>query len=253
MAAANMNQWLNSLTGDEAFAVYSEMREAVGYTAALQISGGMSPEGLHCLSANLPRSGNWYMEWVRCEIINLSAPGTSHPRWQPTIVNKVGGTPTRSTSLGRLLKGHLAQPKWTNLKGLTNSNGQVKFPSHHLAFRACYPGVSIPANMGHGASMSHLCDSPGCIRGEHLELTAHHVDNLDRQRCHGVTLIVAADMIIHEVPCAHGRGGSPSELIATSCRKLRMVWLPDVSVNALIETYQQILEAVTTPHASQTY
>jgi Zinc-binding loop region of homing endonuclease len=253
MAAANMNEWLNSLTAEEAWAVYSEMRTAVGHSTLVQISGGMSPENLCCLGANSPRTGNWYMEWVRCEIINLSVPGTGHPRWQPTIVNKVGGTPTNSTSLGRLIKSHLAKAKWDNLKGLSSSNGQVKFPSHHLAFRASYPGVSIPANMGHGASMSHLCDSPGCIRGEHLELTSHHVANLERQRCHGVTLIVAADLIVHEVPCTHGRGGNPSELIATSCRKLRMVWLPDASVNALIETYQQILQAISTPHPSQTY
>lgn len=252
MAASNMNEWLNSLTGEEAFAVCSEMRNAVGYSAAIQISGGASPENLGCLASNSPRSGNWYTEWALCEIINLSAPGTSHPRWQPTIVNKVGGTPTSATSLGRLVKSHLVPARWDNLKGLTTSNGQVKIPSHHLAFRACYPGVSIPANMGHGASMSHLCDSPGCIRGGHLELTAHHVANLERQRCHGVTLIVAADLIVHEVPCTHARGGNPSELIATSCRKLRMVWLPDASVNALLETYQQILQAITTPQSSQT-
>jgi hypothetical protein len=249
--AANMNQWLNSLAALEAMALCSEMRAAVGFNPSVQVSGGASPVNLGCLSTNEPRSGNWYLEWAQCEIINLAAPSTGHPRWQPTIVRKVGGTPVNPTSLGRLIKAHLAPAKWDSLKSLASSNGQVKIPCHHLAFRSKNPGISIPANMGRGSSMSHLCDSSGCIRGEHLELTSHHVDNLERQRCHGVTLIVAVDLILHEIPCSHGRGNIPAEQIATSCRKLRMVWLPDASVNALIETYQQILEAIATPQSSQ--
>jgi hypothetical protein len=76
----------------------------------------------------------------------------------------------------------------------------------------------------------------------------HHVDNLEHQCCKGVTLIVGADMIIHEISCDYARGLSPSDWIASSCRKLYMVWLPNVSVNALLSTYQQLLQVVATPH-----
>lgn len=250
--AANMNVWLNTLEPLEAMALNSEMRAVVGYTTNVQVSGGPSPVNLSCLSLNEPRSGNWYMNWAQCEIINLAAPATGHPRWQPTIVRgTTGDTPTNPTSLGRLIKSHLPIERWEVLKGLATSNGQVKIPCHHLAFRVSEPGVSIPANMGHGSSMSHLCDQRGCIRGEHLQLTNHHVENLERQRCTGVTLIVALDMIIHEIPCSHGRGDNISDKVSTSCRKLRMVWLPVASIDALIESYRLILEALSTPEPSQ--
>lgn len=249
--AANMNEWLNSIQYLEAMALNAEMRAAVGFTTNVQISGGSSPVNLSCLSLNEPRSGNWYMDWVQCEIINLAAPATGHPRWQPTIVRGTGATPTNPTSLGRLIKSHLSTQRWEALKSLATSNGQVKIPCHHLAFRVSEPRVSIPANMGHGSSMSHLCDQRGCIRGEHLQLTNHHVENLERQRCIGVTLIVALDMIIHEIPCSHGIGNNIADKVSTSCRKLRMVWLPIASIDALIESHRLILEALSTPQSSQ--
>jgi Zinc-binding loop region of homing endonuclease len=250
--AANMNEWLNSLAALEAMALCSQMRGVVGVTTAIQVSGGTVPTNLGCLSTNLPRTGNWYMEWATCEVINLRSPATGHPRWQPTIINKRGDTPANPTALGRVIKSHITDPKWQALKGLANSNGQVKIPCHHLAFKSSNAGVSIPANMGQGASMSHLCDTSGCIRSGHLQLAQQHVENLERQRCHGVTLIVGADMIVHEIPCGHCSGDNMTDRIATSCRKIRMVWLPDSSINALIDNYQRILEALsTTPTSSQ--
>lgn len=247
-----MNEWLNSLAALEAMALCAQMRGAVGVTTATQISGGVAPVNLGCLSTNAPRSGNWYVEWATCEVINLAAPKTGHPRWQPTIITKRGDTPANPTSLGKVIKSHIADAKWQVLKGLTTSNGQVKIPCHHLTFRSLHPGVSIPANMGHGSSMSHLCDTTGCIRGGHLQLAQQHIENMERQRCHGVTLIAAADLIIHEIPCSHGTGGNTADQIATSCRKIRMVWLPDASVDALIDNYQHILQALsTTPQSSQ--
>jgi len=248
-----LNEWLNALTRQEAESICSGMRAAVGFDELVQISGGPSPAGLSCLGSSAPRTGDWYVSWATCEIINLAMPGTGHPRWQPTIMKRGGGTPTNPTSLGSIIKRHLSSQRWEELKGLTNSNGQVKIPCHHLAFLASDAGeVGIPANVGHGASLSHLCDSRGCIRDGHMELALQHVDNLERQRCSGVTLIVAADLIIHEVPCAHGHGyGDLTLAIMRSCRKLRMVWLPDVSINALVANYHDIVDALTTPSPSQ--
>jgi hypothetical protein len=248
--ASNMNLWLNTLTRLEAMSLLDMMRSAVGTTDTVTITGGLGPLGLNCLGSNSPRTGSWYQEWACCEIISLALPGTGHPRWQPRVVAG-GATPANPTSLGRAIKSKLRAQTWDDLKNIANSNGQVKIPCHHLAFLAGNTGISIPANMGTGASMSHLCDSSGCIRESHLELTVQHVDNLERQRCHGVTLIASLDLIIHELPCSHGRGNSTEELIATSCRKLRMVWLPNASVSALIENYQQIYNALASSESSQ--
>jgi hypothetical protein len=231
--------------------VCTEMIRSTGVSRVNNILGGASPVNLGCLLLNEPRSGNWYVGWAQCEVINLST-SSGHPRWQPTILTKRGTTPSNPTSSGLALKRRLSDSRWKQLKLLANSNGQVKIPSHHLAFKSNNPDVALPHNLGRGSSVSHMCDRAGCIKSGHLELTEHHIDNLERQRCHGVTLVVAADMIIHEVPCSHARGNSPAGKIETSCRKIRMVWLPDQSVDALIENYQQILVALRTPQSSQT-
>jgi hypothetical protein len=251
-----ITDWLNSLTATEAAAVYSLMCRTAGLLDPVRQVEGAPPTNLNCLLANTPRSGNWYLRWVECEMIGLTLPPTGHPRWQPRVV-KDGVTPASATSVGRKVKRRVEESSWESLKSIAranNSGGQVKIPCHHLAFRAAWPDVSIPANMGRGASISHLCDTSGCVRGEHLELTVNHVDNLERQRCSGVTLIVAADLIVHELPCSHSRGNNPAELIATSCRKLRVIWLPDASVQGLLDTYRQILDTLLglTPNPSQT-
>ncbi len=100
-------------------------------------------------------------------------------------------------------------------------NGQVKIMLHHLVWLTS-GGVSLPANLGHGSSISHLCDN-SCVRIDHLELTTHHIDNLVRQRCTGVTLVVAKNFIVSAEPCAHARGGTFEEKVETSCRKVRVV------------------------------
>lgn len=257
--ANQVTLWLNYLTHTEARSLLEIMCTTVGTSATAQVSGGASPLGLNCLPANSPRTGDWYMEWASCEIIGLLVSGgaTGHPRWQPRVVNKVGNTPANPTAVGRSIRSRLRDDAWEWLKTLASSNGQVKIPRHHLAFLAGDDGMGastgLPVDLGAGSSMSHLCDSVGCIRDSHLELTLQHVDNLERQRCTGVTLIASMDLIIHEVPCGHARGGTSEERIASSCRKLRMVWLPDASVAALLDNYQQIHAALSfsTPSSSQ--
>lgn len=125
--------------------------------------------------------------------------------------------------------------------------------SHHLAFMSVHGGdVFLPDNLGMGSSISHLCDTAGCISVDHLEYVPAHVTNLNRQRCLGVTLIVSLDLIIHEVPCQHGVGDTVEARISSSCRKLRMVQLPPYSVTALFENHTQIAEAMqSSPLSSQ--
>jgi hypothetical protein len=240
--------WLNGLSGGELNALVRLMCESVGFSHRSQISGG-SIDNLAALPLNEPRSGNWYKEWVRCKVVNLSLVG-GHPRWQPTVIRH-GSTPASATAIGRQVKRALRTVHWTQLKLLASSNGQVKLPCHHLAYLASNPSVTIPGDMGSGSSMSHLCDTGGCIRGEHLELVTHHVENMNRQRCHGVTLIVALDLVLHEIPCSHAVGDTMAEKISSCCRKIRVIRIPDSSLDALLSTMQVIAACLNTPTASQ--
>jgi len=242
--------WLNGLTQGERSALALLMCDSVGFTFTSQITGG-SIVNLAPISGNAPRSGNWYKEWVKCKVIRLDLEG-GHPRWQPRIKNKEGVTPTSHTALGRLIKKRLTKESWSALKVIAGSKGQLKLPCHHLAYLAAKSGSQIPDDMGSGSSLSHLCDVKGCIRGEHLELTTEHVDNLVRQRCHGVTLLVAYDFILHEIPCGHASGDTLLEKVESSCRKLRVVNIPDSSLNELMATMQALADVGTiTPQASQ--
>lgn len=248
--AGETTTWLNSLNAEELREVLKVWRRWVdtergGLRYAVAISGGECPETLECLPGNRPRTGGWYLSWAKCTVAVYI--GEQHPRWQPTIV-KAGTMETPlAEGCARKLKGRIATHKWVHLKQIANSNGQVKIPLHHLVYRTHNTGVGLPANLGRGASISHLCDRVGCVRPEHLELTARHVANLDRQRCVGVTLIVGADIIVHEVPCPHGVGGTTEALIQSSCRKLRMIWLPNASIDHLFKVYLDMLNAVNLP------
>ena len=250
-----MRKWLNRLSAQEAKALCKLMRMVMDASELQQISGGNPPGPLGCLPQNEPRTGEWYERWVTCYVVHSgSDPGTSHTRWAPKVV--VPGTvltpeaPKRTSShwVARLMSQRLEPQKWLKLKQLSApSNGTVKIPCHHLAFRAYYPDIPLPTTLGSGSSISHLCDTPGCARGAHLELANQHRDNLARQRCTGVTLVAVGDMIVQEVPCSHGSGNTTAELIKTSCRKIKMVWLSDAAVNHMVSQFQQMLDGLAMP------
>jgi hypothetical protein len=76
------------------------------------------------------------------------------------------------------------------------------------------------------SSGSHLCDSSGCLREEHLVLELHAF-NASRQHCPGVILWVINDFITDVNSCPHGsshpkfvKGGDDLEF---ACRKVRVV------------------------------
>jgi hypothetical protein len=243
--------WLNSLSAEELREVrdiwlrWLEIDRPGSLSSAVTVTGGECPVTLSCLPGNQPRTGAWYVSWATCSVATYL--GSQHPRWQPTIV-KPGTTSTPlAEGNAHSLKDKLAPQKWGRLKNLASTNGQVKIPLHHLAFRFQNPGVQLPANLGHGASISHLCDRHGCVRPEHLELTIQHANNLERQRCMGVALVVGADVIIHEVPCPHGVGLTSEARINSSCRKLRMIWLPSASLDHLFKVHEDMLSALNLP------
>jgi hypothetical protein len=246
----DIQRWLNTLSEAELRGVRDVFVSFVesdrgGFRDAVNVTGGPLPVNLSCLAGNHPRDGNWYYQWATCRTYNYT--GQGYPRWQPTV-RKRGSilTPDRDGN-GRAMKGVMSKDRWDRLKHLANANGQVKIPVHHLMFRATHPDIAIPDNMGQGASMSHLCDRRECVRSEHLELTEHHVDNLERQRCTGVILIVAADVIVHEVPCPHSVGETNARRIDSSCRKIRMVCLPNDAIEHLVGTFQTILALAALP------
>jgi hypothetical protein len=123
---------------------------------------------------------------------------------------------------------------------------------HHVAY-AAHPAraeAPIPENAGAGGSISHNCDTQGCCKIQHLEATPKHQDNMDRQRCSGVTLITYKGVIVQEIPCAHGKTTSllPGGLdldaftaddialhnrIRTSCIGLRVIELDERCIAAV--------------------
>lgn len=243
--------WLNTLGADDLVALFEVFGTNVGTEDRRQITGDGDPVGLAALHANGGRCGQWYMEWVKCEIANLSVTG-GHPRWQPRIrSSSTGLTPSSLLTVGRQMKASLSANAWATLKVMVPGD-QIKMQIHHLSFRRQHPHLQLPGNLGHGSSISHLCDQAGCVRGTHLELAAQHATNLVRQRCIGVTLIAGLDLIILELPCAHSVGNSALERINTSCRKIHMIRLPDDSIEALVLSYQELAEALASRQSSQT-
>lgn len=115
---------------------------------------------------------------------------------------------------------------------------------HHLAVRKA--NLELPSNLGSGSSVSHLCDRIGCIKLEHLEISSQHQENLTRQRCQGLTLVIAdvlgAPQILTINPCVHGirLGG-----VKGTCRKLRLVTLDGPAVIQLCEQVSLLLESLT--------
>jgi hypothetical protein len=79
------------------------------------------------------------------------------------------------------------------------------------------------------SSGSHLCDTNGCLRKDHLELELFSL-NASRKVCSGVVLMVAGDIIIDVNPCVHATthpnykpGGNDLDF---SCRTVRVEYMP---------------------------
>ena len=73
--------------------------------------------------------------------------------------------------------------------------------------------------------VSHLCDTPKCLRLEHIIDESVHA-NLSRQKCAGMVIGIRDDCITDTAPCHHGvkacgLNGDPYEF---SCRKLRAIF-----------------------------
>jgi len=151
--------------------------------------------------------GQWWMDWAECCLF--------FPKDAPIPLTPP--TADQMLQLGRCPIG-VRSSIFNEWKG---SSHVVKLYPYHVAFRQAHGGTLLPNDVGRGSSVSHFCDTSGCTRRDHLALTPRHRENMERQRCQGVTLITFNGIIIQESPCAHADAGDFSQ----SCRKLNVMSL----------------------------
>jgi hypothetical protein len=236
----SVTDWLNSLGSPELEACYTLMCSMVGttHTSADAIFGWDDVQTLS--AAPSCHSGRFWSDWVTCYVVNLDA-SSGHPRWQIRLRAHSGSIPSADSAGGRL-RGLLSAASWDALQ---RAPAQVKVPCHHLAVRASGAHPELPNDLGHGSSISHLCDRTGCIRKDHLEVEEVHETNLVRQRCRGVTLVVYNHTIVCEVPCPHDAIGAVMAIpFAASCRKLSVLSLGDREATTIFQSLQTVMEAV---------
>lgn len=244
---SKMAGWLNSLSDEASRSLFRLMLNEAGggstTRSTLSVSDQAALSGLTNRIEDCPRDGAWYVRWAqhrisRLEVLTNSKTGNKeHPRWQ---VRPNGG----SSSVAEKIRLRVGEQPLKELQSIVGTGKQAKLLVHHVAYNAKYAGSPgkrgespIPLDVGSGSSISHLCDTRGCVEPSHLVAAAAHADNMDRQRCNGVLLVVYQSAIIHEVPCKHSvskDGTLSSEAIDSSCRRLQIVRLPDEAVGFLV-------------------
>jgi hypothetical protein len=156
-----------------------------------------------------PRDGPWYKAWATYEVVTSNAKSEDHPRWQIAVDAGFG-------SVASKIQSRVSQRTWFAMKALVPAGAasrQLKVQVHHVAYAALpvKEQLPIPTNAGSGGSISHACDQKGCIASRHLSSTPVHRDNMSRQRCPGVTLVVCAGQVVKEIPCPHAISNPAAE------------------------------------------
>jgi hypothetical protein len=193
-------------------------------------------------AVNPNRPGSWYLKHVTCSIAELDPskqiagqqkPG--HTRFQVRMGQGSG------SRVGQI-KAALSLKAWETFKELSSTS--VKIFYHHIAYNADLrrEAAPIPANVGVGASISHLCDEVNCICQAHLEATTVHRDNMDRQRCIGIRLLCFRGFIVDEVPCSHGRklGETLDTQILASCLQIEVMEISEGSFAACSDIHKMM-------------
>lgn len=231
--------WLNSLCLDSRIALNRAMWTAArkksgeepGTKDIHQVYGEVGHEQLtsYLKIEGCLYSGNEWVRWATCETIpKWQGQSGEHGRWQLSVINDQGLIP-KSGAISSL-KNALTKLEFEALVKLVNDfpqkakRRQLKLHVHHVGylinsdFEACkFPVVK---KVGAGSSISHLCDQRSCARPTHIEVAEHHISNMDRQRCPGVTLLIFNNTIIQETPCAHSGQGTLQMRLQASCRKI---------------------------------
>lgn len=236
--------WFNSLCAPSRGALYSLMKSELAVENVWQVRGDLTRKQLMRVAGGSLGGGLGWCAFACCEVVRLGAgQKKEHPRWQVRVVASTGGSPSAS-SVGGKVRRILLEDEWNALVGLGGVGGQVKLFCHHIAYAASASMVtaSLPLNNGHGGSVSHHCDEIGCTSPEHLSTAVFHVDNLARQRCLGVMLIIYNNHILVERPCSHGVGSTLSACLRSSCRKVEIVCLPDLAAVRVCQLFGDMLK-----------
>lgn len=162
-----------------------------------------SPDTEVTISPQGTKQGLYWASWIECKLLV-----TNNDRLQPRD----------------FIPAYLDPDLWPTWKHRTMNKGertnQVKIPMATATYRVKYPNDIIPKNLGKGSSISHLCDKK-CINPDHIAQGFVHQDNMDRQRCLGMTLLVVKDTIVQEIPCIH----------PTCCTRIRVLYLNDSAID----------------------
>lgn len=243
---AGLASWINSLPHGTCESMYRLLTETV---KTHNESGVVGEEEVLSTYDNIrapDRNGAWYSSLVRCLVVEFSFV-TGHPRWQVSIRGGGHDSQPGIGSMGDKLRSRMSVDRWDALRSVVNGR-QVKFQVHHVAYAAgaAMLSVPLPENAGSGGSVSHLCDRLGCIRPDHLEATPRHADNMSRQRCPGILLLIYLGEIILEKPCQHGadRSLTLQRQIEKSCRKVFFWELSDVEAGRVHALFEALMDNV---------
>lgn len=195
-------KFLNGLTNEQAQGLNAVMRGQLKVARTWPKIDGGEPR-INEIS-NLRggfRDGAWYKNWSACKTVGIQVKGR-HPQLQVKTSTGTGVAASIRAVVGHEKFRILHEEAATGEKGNKNWRPQA----HHIAVNARPDRLDfvLPENLGLGSSISHQCDSLGCVRVEHLERPSGHKKNMDRQRCLGVRLIVFMGEIVEDCPCPHG-------------------------------------------------
>ena len=165
----------------------------------------------------LTHTGKHWLEWATCTMIRSNAAQVFN-RLQLDVSVEKKPTVVRQAIWDALFEG--VQERRPN----TPSTRVQTFMAHHIGWAVRKEGGPLLDTAGRGGSVSHRCDAGECITPTHLVFTAQHRDNLARQRCPGLTLIVFNKVIIQESPCIHDSNPADVERMDT-CRHITVIEL----------------------------
>jgi hypothetical protein len=241
--------WLTSLSHPEAISFWDFVKSKAGVKESIPVD---VPADLGLYES---LDGGWsgveWRAWLGCSIVTLIKPDTKYPRFQvnfntdpsqpgiPTPNKRQKGEIPLGALVKKLFNGGAA---WQSFKALAGNEAKagtkrtVKIATHHIAYRAkvglaALSGNEVeplPPGAGSGSSVSHLCDNPLCANFAHLVAAPTHRENMDRQRCTGVTLIVVEGVIIDVLHCQHYLEDDEGNIEVPDCTRLKVLDLGDL-------------------------
>jgi hypothetical protein len=177
---------------------------------------------------DMTHSGLYWNDFIQCHILLKTRENE----------DRVFESATEDRLQTRTKPDYITLDQWNSsfCKSKRTANGQLKIGFKLLAYRIKYPMERIPINveLGAGSGVSHLCDITMCINPDHMDVLLTHQQNMDRQRCLGVTLVVYNDVIVAETPCIHTRN---NDVKGTCCRRIHIVYINDWGAQVISKQY----------------